>query len=443
MFRSRALSARSTAVLIALFLAISGFIVIESSPAQAASPGSIVFIKDYNVWIADGDGGRQRQLTTDGRAEFSWSTPTQSDSGLVVAVNGPRIYRMDQFGTILGSFVPPKLKNSLGDDVSNYPINHVAVSPDGSKLAFTYVRFIPGGGPERYSTGYAKVDGTSLGAPQSYFDNPSWVTSTRTLENGGGGSMMNLRDVGKSGHIYWWDDLDYDVSDAEVARDGQSMTAVRTRSGGTSQIMWYSLPNSNVQTSDDPNYPAARCATTWEPVIGSPTIAPDGSSVAWSEPDGIWIKRNAAECGNPGPALLIPGGSEPSWSAAAVQTPATTTPEPTTPVPTTPVPTTPVPTTPSPTVAPQSNQFVVKQAPKVVGKARVGRVLKATRGVWIPAASSYQFRWLRNGKVIKKATKVAYRLTRADRRKKISVRVMVERPGYESTYRTSKPVVVR
>jgi hypothetical protein len=437
MSRSRALVARSTAVLIALFVAISGIAVITSSPAHAASPGSIVFIKNHNVWIADGDGGRQRQLTSDGRPDSSWSTPTQSDTGLVVAVNGPRIYRMDQFGTVLGSFIPPRLKNSLGDLVTNFPINHVAVSPDGSKLAFTYVRVVAGG-PERFSTGYAKVDGTTLGAPQSYFDNPSWVTSTRTLENGGGGSMMNLRDVGTDGHIYWWDDLEYDVSDAEIARDGQSMTAVRTRSGGDSQIMWYSLPNSNVQTNNDPNYPTARCATTWEPVIGGPTIAPDGSSIAWSEPDGIWIKRNAAgACTNPAPTLLIPGGSEPSWSAAAVQAPPVTNPVPTTPVPTTPVPTTPVPT------QPQSNKFVVKQKPRVVGKARVGQVLKATRGVWSPAASSYQFRWLRDGKTIKKATKVAYRLTRADKRKKISVRVIVKRSGYKSTFSNSKPVVVR
>jgi hypothetical protein len=194
-FRSRALSARSTAVLVVLFLAISCFVVIRSSPAQAASPGSIVFIKNHNVWVADGDGGKQRQLTTDGRADLSWSTPTQSDTGLVVAVHGPRIYRMDQFGTMLGSFVPPKLKNSLGDDVSPYPINHVAVSPDGSKLAFTYVRFIPGAGqPERFSTGYVKVDGTTLGAPQSYFDNPSWVTNSRVLINGGDDSEMHLHD---------------------------------------------------------------------------------------------------------------------------------------------------------------------------------------------------------------------------------------------------------
>jgi hypothetical protein len=94
-------------------------------------------------------------------------------------------------------------------------------------------------------------------------------------------------------------------------------------------------------------------------------------------------------------------------------------------------------------VKPQAKQFVVKQAPRVVGKARVGWVLKATRGVWHPAASSYQFRWFRNGKVIKKATKPAYRLTRTDKRKKISVRVTVKRSGYKSTSRNSKPVVVR
>ena len=46
--------------------------------------------------------------------------------------------------------------------------------------------------------------------------------------------------------------------------------------------------------------------------------------------------------------------------------------------------------------------------------------------------------WLRNGKVIKKATKKTYRLTKKDRRKKISVRVTYRLAGATTVVRIAK-----
>ncbi len=67
--------------------------------------------------------------------------------------------------------------------------------------------------------------------------------------------------------------------------------------------------------------------------------------------------------------------------------------------------------------------------PVVRGAARKGAVLRATTGRWNVAPTNVRFQWLRNGKVIRGATKSVYRLHRADVRKRVSVRVTASRAG--------------
>lgn len=76
--------------------------------------------------------------------------------------------------------------------------------------------------------------------------------------------------------------------------------------------------------------------------------------------------------------------------------------------------------------------------PRVTGKAKVGKRLKVKPGAWGPRPVTLKYQWLRNGKVVKKATKKTYRLTRKDRGKRISVRVTGSRAGYTTLTRTSK-----
>lgn len=81
--------------------------------------------------------------------------------------------------------------------------------------------------------------------------------------------------------------------------------------------------------------------------------------------------------------------------------------------------------------------FATAKRTKVKGTFRVGRKLKATSFSFRPTATTISYRWLRDGKKIKKATKSTYRLKRADRRHKISVRVTVKRYGYLAKTSTS------
>ncbi|MDP3894756.1 Ig-like domain-containing protein [Nocardioides sp.] len=81
--------------------------------------------------------------------------------------------------------------------------------------------------------------------------------------------------------------------------------------------------------------------------------------------------------------------------------------------------------------------------PRIKGKARAGRTLRAKPGSWGPQPVQLTYRWLRNGKAIRRASSAAYTLTRADRGKRISVRVTGRKPAYTTAVLTSASVRVR
>jgi Leucine-rich repeat (LRR) protein len=77
-------------------------------------------------------------------------------------------------------------------------------------------------------------------------------------------------------------------------------------------------------------------------------------------------------------------------------------------------------------------------APTISGKAQVKKTLTAKAKVWTPGPYKITYRWLRNGKVIKGATKSKYKVAKTDRGKKISVKVTVTKVGYTTRAFVSK-----
>ncbi|WP_394159762.1 hypothetical protein [Galactobacter valiniphilus] len=75
-------------------------------------------------------------------------------------------------------------------------------------------------------------------------------------------------------------------------------------------------------------------------------------------------------------------------------------------------------------------RLTVKKKPTVSGTQLPGRKLTVSKGSWSTSPSSFAYRWYRNGKAIKAATKSTYKLTTADRGKKISVTVWAKKAGY-------------
>lgn len=84
------------------------------------------------------------------------------------------------------------------------------------------------------------------------------------------------------------------------------------------------------------------------------------------------------------------------------------------------------------TSAVKKGQMTVKAKPAVEGKAKVGVKLRATAPKVSVTGVKYSYQWLRSGKVIKGATKAAYKLTKKDQGVKIRVRVKVTKTGYQT-----------
>jgi hypothetical protein len=288
------------------------------SPA-VASADSIVYIKDSNVWLAKPDGTGSYQVTTDGTAEHPYRSPSQADDGTIAVGHGERILRMRQNGAVLNDLDPPTLMNSVSHPMDGVPVD-VAISPDGRKIAYSFVGYeCPVGAScgTRYVTGIIPSDRFSATATygSSYFHNPSWVTNSRILNSGGFGSHINIQDLGTE-PFNWVTDMETDLGDAEVTRQGDKLVAVRGY-GSSTHIVWYRV-NGNVLFGGKPPAPEATCQTGEAAGFDQPNWSPDGNQVAWTEPDGIWVHADAAGCTSPQPKLVLPGGSESDWGPANV-----------------------------------------------------------------------------------------------------------------------------
>lgn len=108
----------------ATLLAVAAVVVAvsEASPARAAVTGSIVYILDHDVWIADAaDASTARAVTTDGTVASPYLAPTQDDHGRILAVRGGEggdFVWMDQSGALLAApFRPPGSRNLIDADL--------------------------------------------------------------------------------------------------------------------------------------------------------------------------------------------------------------------------------------------------------------------------------------------------------------------------------------
>ncbi|GAB2487037.1 hypothetical protein GCM10027265_43190 [Jatrophihabitans fulvus] len=384
-------------------------------PAQASQSthsayGTLVFVRHYNVWIARADGTRARALTTNGTYAAAWSTPSQADTGVVVAARRGLIYRMTPSGRVLNTIDPPPLKNSVGHWMDGTPAN-VAVSPDGRLIAYTHALFeCPPAAlcSTRFATAYTAAD--HLTPPQRHditeFDSPSWIGNDRTVQGGGQLAEINLDDVDGT-HRHWFRDSEIqngwdDLSDPAVSRDG---TLVATIAGwGTSKAVLWSRVNGPVRGGTTPRLPTPLCETNVEKDLAGPAFSADGHTLAWTLNGAVWMVDGPTACHQPHKVLA--DATQPSFSAARYSVP-----------------------------APENTA-----RPRITGLHKVGRVLHATRGNWT-MRPRITYQWLRNGRPVHAATKASYHLTRRDAGARVSVRVTAHGSG-GTTRRTSAAVTI-
>ncbi|MFT4164668.1 MAG: hypothetical protein QM650_05455 [Microlunatus sp.] len=79
---------------------------------------------------------------------------------------------------------------------------------------------------------------------------------------------------------------------------------------------------------------------------------------------------------------------------------------------------------------------------KFSGKAKVGKKLTAKPSKW-PSGVSYSYQWYAKGSAIKGATGKTFKLTKAQKGKKVKVTVTVRKPGYAAVAKSSSAKKVK
>lgn len=306
--------------------AVAATLLVAAAPAGASS---LVYVKDGNVWVAAPDGSHQTQVTRDGSPGDPYSSPTQADDGTIVAVrgkgDGSKLYRMAQDGRLLNQ--PFGVASPLGT------ISGASVSPDGSTVAYWYVSAVaPGYGyglQTEAATAYTAADHFAPppgSGQQREFREPSWLSNGRTLlmDN----NLVGFDDVGggDDSTTSWFSSYDFDpnANDSRdfhhgvVTRQGDKL-AVAERSaepGVPDHLALFTVP-----AGAPPAKPVPACTRDASGQLGALSWSPDGTQLAYSEPDGIHVDTipGLADCTKLTTAgLVIPGASDPSWGPADV-----------------------------------------------------------------------------------------------------------------------------
>jgi hypothetical protein len=321
--------------------------------AGVAQADSIAYIKGGNVWLSTSDGSRQFQVTSTG----DYSDVSQADDGTMIALSGVRLRKLDRLGTVLADFATPVSDTSPAPERTFYGPFDPAISPDGTKVAYTYYYMSQSQDNTCFppqcvtaineaGTGYSFSDRyTNWNEPglteHSGWRNPFWVDNATTVLSDP--THIPNDDVvvdqpgsrpGDTGFLVkgWFSDSaggNPHVSGGDISRDRSKMAFVTGDNDSTLTIYHVgsfptAFPDGEAAASDRPEI----CYRYSHPVggsFGTPTFSPDGAHVAFAVGDGINVvdvPNLSGGCTTAGASansrLLIPGASQPDWGPADV-----------------------------------------------------------------------------------------------------------------------------
>ncbi len=302
-----------------------------------AGADSIAFVRAGDVWLATGDLSREYRVTFTG----GYSDVSQADDGTMIALKGVRLHRLDRAGNVVADFdTPVSDTRPAGQRVFYGPFDP-AISPDGTKVAYTYYYMTQSQNPGCFpptcvttinegGTGYSHADRqTAWDEPglgkHSGWRHPSWISNDDVLISDPThlpNTDVLTDTIGDQGvPIKEWfsDNGTAHLAGGDVSRTGTKLAFVAGQSDEQLRVYRMSgLP---------PALPEA-CLNYTGPAgghYGVPSWSPDAARLAFADADGIKvvsIPDFAGGCttagASPTAPLAIPGGSEPDWGPAGV-----------------------------------------------------------------------------------------------------------------------------
>jgi len=315
-----------------------------SSFGTTASPsagGSIVFVRDSDIWLAAPDGSGARQLTTDG-GEVGYHDPSQAPDGSIFALRGTnQLHHLDRNG------------QPIADPVTLITLENGAealeVAPDGGHLAYVTTgygsivdpRFGTPTGTFIYGgSDIATTDGVSVpDAATASMLFPSWLDAETVVVSDGVsvyvdrvGSDPQLWVDGNDGCLTEFDCPSGDkaqssLSTSVVSPDGRLLAYLSSPYFGDGGRVMAAL------LSAPPAEPGHGCLVTEQAGFSDPgSFSADGSQFVFDDTrfdqtsfdtvvgEGVFamdVDTAADDCGASSARLIAPGGAQPDWGAQA------------------------------------------------------------------------------------------------------------------------------
>jgi hypothetical protein len=256
---------------------------------------------------------------------------------------------------VLADFDTPVSDTRAAPEKTFYGPFDPAISPDGTKVAYTYYWMTQSQSPTCFpptcvttinegGTGYSWADrqtgwdDPALGK-HSGWRHPAWVDNDTTLLANPTHALnfdviLDTLSDGDSGNLVhnWFSDLaegNPHMSGGDITRDKAKLAFQTGENDST--LTLYAVGTFPTTFRDGESSASERpriCYRYSNPPGGrysQPTFSPDGAGVAWANSDGIHVAAVPSFAGGctlegatPAPPLVIAGGSEPDWGPAGV-----------------------------------------------------------------------------------------------------------------------------